>query len=188
MAKRPPRETATARATAERARTRRALAVMAGTVVLLAALLLAAWLPKQGPAEAEHPHQPAPHGGTVVPLGEGDSHFHIEAVLLRGGSLILYTVGRDAATVIEVEAETLTARIMHEKSRRSARILLSPKPQAGDAEGKTSRFVGRVPRELREETLVVIVPGIAIAGKRYQPVNFTLPALTPAERENSKEQ
>src|SRR4051812_25841424 len=97
----------------ERSRTRRALAVMAVTVALVSAVFLAARRPaRQEPPPGEgHPHPPAAHGGTVVAVGEGDLHYHAEAVVGKRGVLTVYTFGSDAATVEEVESQVLTALV-----------------------------------------------------------------------------
>lgn len=169
MTRRKPHWTPTPRAAADRARTRRALAVMGGTVVLLAALLFAAWQPRRKePAEAEHPHQAAPHGGTVVVLGVGESHSHAEVVVEKGGLLKLYTFGEDLDRVQEVEARPLAARVHPEGRDRSVAVSLRPLPQAADARGRASRFVGMLPEDLWGQRLVVTVPDLVVGGRQVR--------------------
>ena len=55
--------------------------------------------------DGEHGHTASARGGILVPIG-GDK-YHAEAVFEKGGVLRLYTLGKDAASVLEVEAQTL---------------------------------------------------------------------------------
>ncbi len=123
--------------------------------------------------DGDHGHRPAAHGGLIVSLGQED-RYHVEAVLEKGGLLKLYTLGRDVGQVLEVESQTLPARVRAEGGAGDAPVLLLPAPQPGDADGKTSRFVGHLPRGLWGKSLVVTVPALAIAGERFS-VEFTVP-------------
>jgi hypothetical protein len=124
---------------------------------------------KAEPKPEEHEHLPGAHGGTIVPLGR-DS-YHVEAVVEKGGVLRLYTLGKDEARVQEVERQTLTAYVKRDGGEAVA-VPLEPEPQPGDAAGKTSQFVGRLPRELWGKSLVVTVPSLTIAGERFR-LGFT---------------
>src|SRR5579884_2976021 len=60
-----------------------------------------------GAKEGEHGHKPGGHGGIIVEIGR-DS-YHAEAVFEKGGTLRLYTLGKDESRIQEVEEQTLTA-------------------------------------------------------------------------------
>ena len=160
---------------AVRTRTRRVVAVMVATAAVLSACLVALWLlrPKAGPGT--HEHLPAAHGGVVVPLGEGDRHLHAEAVLDRGGLLMLYTLGDDAEKVEEVGSQILTAVVRTSGSQESVPVALLPYPQDGDSEARTSRFAGKLPDSLLGKPLTVAVSDIAVGEGRF-PLVFTLEA------------
>ena len=142
-------------------------------VVALVGLYVAVRLLRREPPAEDHPHRLSAHGGVIVSLGDDeDGHYHVEAVVEKGGVLKLYTFGGDADQVLEVETQTLTARVSPEGSGEPVPMALMPVPQPGDAEGKSSQFVGKLPEELWGKPLRVSVPGIAIAGKGFQ-LDFT---------------
>lgn len=116
--------------------------------------------------DGEHAHKPGAHGGIMVEIGR--DNYHAEAVFERGGMLRLYTLGKDEAKVQEVESQTLTAYVKPEGGAESNSILLKPEPQPGDSQGKTSQFVGKLPREMWGQRLEVTIPSITIQGERFR--------------------
>lgn len=128
--------------------------------------------PKPAPAakDGEHGHKPSAHGGIVVPIGR--DNYHAEAVFEKDGVLRFYTLGQDEAKVIEVEAEPLTAYVKAEGGTEATQFVLKPEPQPGDAAGKTSQFVGKLPRELWGKKVEVTIPNVRIGGERFR-VGFT---------------
>jgi hypothetical protein len=114
----------------------------------------------------EHGHKPGAHGGIIVEIGR-DS-YHAEAVFEKGGTLRLYTLGKDEAKVQEVEAQTLTAYVRLEGGTESSSVMLKPEPQPGDKQGMTSQFVGRLPDDIVGKAVEVTIPSIAIAGERFR--------------------
>ena len=119
-----------------------------------------------GATDEEHGHKPSAHGGIVVPIGS-DS-YHAEAVFEKGGVLRLYTLGKDEAKVMEVQAQTLTAYAKAEGATESESFVLTPKPQPGDKDGMTSLFVGHLPKDLAGKSLEVTIPSIQIGGERFR--------------------
>lgn len=113
-----------------------------------------------------HGHKPGAHGGIIVEIGR-DS-YHAEAVFEKGGTLRLYTLGKDEAKVLEVEAQTLTAYVKLEGGTEASSVLLKPEPQPGDRQGMTSQFVGGLPADLVGKAVEVTIPSIAIAGDRFR--------------------
>jgi YHS domain-containing protein len=129
---------------------------------------------KKQTAEArtgEHTHKPGSHGGQVVEIGF--DNYHAEIVLEKGGTFRLYTLARDESRIMEVAKQELTAYLKPEDAADAVAVTLKPLPQQGDAEGKTSQFVGRLPAELEGKRVTATVPSIAIAGERFR-FAFTL--------------
>jgi hypothetical protein len=147
-------------------------------VVGLAALYLAVNLLRREAADKDHLHRPAPHGGIIASVGDDDGHYHVEALVDRGHTLKLYTYGEDADEVLEVEHQVFTVQAKPEGDAEPTPLVLMPMPQASDGEGKTSRFFGKLPAALRGKPLTVHVPGIDLAGRRFQ-LDFT--ATSPKE-------
>jgi len=117
-------------------------------------------------SDDEHAHTDGAHGGLIVSLGR-DS-YHIEAVVDSEGSIRLYTLGKDETRVIEVESQTLHGFVKADGETDSQSLAFEPQPQEGDSEGKTSLFVGKLPKEFVGRKLDVTIPNIRIAGERFR--------------------
>jgi hypothetical protein len=126
-----------------------------------------------GDKGSDHGHKPGTRGGTIVEIGR--DNYHAEAVFGKNGVVRLYTLGKDEARVEEVEAQTLTAYARPEGGTDAAEFLLKPAPRRDDTPGKTSRFLGTLPKELWGQRVEVTVPSIRIAGARYR-FAFSTPA------------
>lgn len=139
------------------------LAVFAAVVALYAAVRLFHGEPQL----ADHPHRLSAHGGVIVSVGDDKhGHYHVEAVVEKGGALKLYAFGGEADQVLEVEPQTLTAAVKCERGEL-ALVDLMPVPQPGDAEGKTSQFIGKLPQALWGKRLGVSIPRVTIRGKQF---------------------
>ena len=114
----------------------------------------------------EHAHEPGAHGGLIVPIGR-DS-YHAEAVFEKGGALRLFMLGQDEGRVQEVELQTLTAYVKPAGGNDAVTITLEAQPQTGDAESKTSLFVGQVPEDLAGRAVEVTIPSLRIGGERFR--------------------
>lgn len=117
-------------------------------------------------SDAEHGHKAGAHGGIMVSLGR-DS-YHVEAVVETDGTIRLYTLGKDETRVIDVESQTLKGFVKGDGDTDSKSIAFEPSPQDGDAENKTSLFIGKLPSELVGRKLDVTVPNIRIDGERFR--------------------
>lgn len=122
--------------------------------------------PMVSDGESEHGHVPGAHGGIMVSLGR-DS-YHVEAVVETGGTIRLYTLGKDESRVIDVESQTLKGFVKADGDADSKTITFEPTPQEGDSAGKTSLFVGQLPKELVGRKLDVTIPNIKIDGERFR--------------------
>lgn len=135
---------------------------------------------KHGPdaKDGEHGHKPTAHGGIIVPIGR--DNYHGEAVFEKDGVIRFYTLGQDEAKVIEVEAEPLNAYAKPEGGAEATAFIFKAEPQPGDSTGKTSQFVGKLPRDLWGKKVEVTIPTIRIGGERFR-VGFSSAAVAHAD-------
>ncbi len=119
-----------------------------------------------GAAEGEHGHIPGAHGGILISLGR-DS-YHVEAVIDSEGQVRLYTLGKDESRVIEIESQSLRGFVKGEGDSESKSISFEPSPQEGDSQGKTSLFLGQLPKELLGRRLDLTIPNIRIDSERFR--------------------
>lgn len=140
---------------------------------------------KSGPdhKDGEHGHKPTAHGGIIVPIGR--DNYHGEAVFEKDGVVRFYTLGQDEAKVIEVEAEPLTAYAKAEGGAEATAFIFKAEPQPGDVAGKTSQFVGKLPRDLWGKKVEVTIPTIRIGGERFR-VGFSSSPAGHADATQSK--
>jgi hypothetical protein len=126
--------------------------------------------PAAKPAE-DHGHKPGTHGGTIVPVGRDG--YHAEAVFANNGVVRLYTLGRDESRVLEVDVQELVGFATAVGSTDAAvEVKFAAEPQPGDAAGKTSAFVGKLPAELAGKPVRVTVNNLRIGAERFR-VAFT---------------
>ncbi len=117
-------------------------------------------------AEGEHGHKDGQHGGIIASLGR-DS-YHVEAVIENDGTVRLYTLGADESRVIDVESQVLKGYVKMEGSNDSQPIEFEPAPQEGDAQGRTSLFLAKIPSAMVGQPIEVTVPNIRIDGERFR--------------------
>lgn len=113
-----------------------------------------------------HAHEPGAHAGNIVPIGK--DAYHAEVVFEQGGLLKLYTLGNDESKVLDVEQQSITAYVRTNGAVESEAFLLEAKPQDGDAEGKTSLFLGKLPDSALGGDVSIVIPAIRIKGERYR--------------------
>jgi hypothetical protein len=121
-------------------------------------------------SDSPHAHKPSAHGGIIVPIGS-DS-YHAEAVFEKKGIVRLYTLGADESRILEVAAEPVQAFIKADGDTEAQSIVMRPEPQAGDAAGKTSQFVGQLPREQWGKAINVTIPNFLVGKERFR-LSFT---------------
>lgn len=116
--------------------------------------------------DGEHAHKAGQFGGIIVPIGS-DS-YHAEAVFQKGGTLKLYTLGADESKVLEVEAQTLSGFAKEDGATEAEPFELKAQPQPGDQPGKTSLFVGTLPKGLVGKKVEVTVVNLRIGSERFR--------------------
>lgn len=122
--------------------------------------------PAAGAADEAHGHKPGAHGGILVSLGR-DS-YHAEAVFEKGGTVRLYMLGKDEARIQEVDVQELTAYLTPDDATEADKMTLRPEPQPGDAKGKTSQFLGTLPKDLVGKKVQVTVNNLNVSGERFR--------------------
>jgi len=122
------------------------------------------------PAEVEHPHIAGAHGGIVIPIGS-DS-YHAEAVIEKDGQFRLLMLGADETRIQEVDVQPVKAYVKSAGETDATPIEMKAVPQEGDADGKTSQFVGLLPESAIGKAIDVTIPNLRIGTKRFR-VGFT---------------
>lgn len=156
-----------------------------GVIILIVVLLLAGlYVAMNIFRDRNHAHKAAPHGGVIMSLEQGGDHYHVEAVVEKGGILKLYTFGEELDQVQEVESQVLAAEVKREAEGEFTSVELMPMPRPSDSEERTTRFFGKLPEGLRGRPLVVRIASIEINGKRF-PLDFTVPASPHGEADHN---
>lgn len=167
--------------------TRSFLVALPALLVTLVGCSPAPTPPAPGPAAAgthdEHAKASA-RGGVIVEIGEEVAH--AEAVFEADGTVRLYLLGKDAKSVVEIDARPFEAFATPDGSRSAAKFEFTPAPQLGDTAGKSSLFVGKLPAAAVGKAVGVSIPNLRLGADRYR-VGFHSPEATghdvmPAKR------
>ena len=113
----------------------------------------------------------AAHGGVIAEIGD---LYHAEAVFEADGTVRLYLLGKDAKTVIEIDAKAVEAFATPDGSGSAAKFEFAPAPQSGDTTGKTSLLVGKLPVAAVGKPVGVSIPNLRVGADRYR-VGFHSP-------------
>lgn len=113
-----------------------------------------------------HDHKPGTHGGALVSIGKND--YHMEAIVESGGTLRVFLFGADESKVIEIDAQTLNVLARLHSESEWLPFELKAVPQAGDAAGRTSQFVGTLPAAIAGKTAIVKIPNLMFGHDRYR--------------------
>jgi len=132
----------------------------------------------------KHMHEPGSHGGIIVSVGQ--DHYHAE-ILFAEGRMRVYMLDQDQAKVIDIETQDMEAYIRPFGEPQAFTVKLAAQPQDGDAKGKTSLFVGDLPKEFKSSQWLVNVPLIKINGERYRFSFATSEPVMPTKVVNDQE-
>lgn len=87
--------------------------------------------------EHEHGHPTeGPHHGDLVELG--NEEYHVEIVHGDGGEVTVYVLDSGAKKAVPIDAAEITINLSHKGEAEQFKLAASP--EAGDPEGKASRF------------------------------------------------
>jgi len=118
----------------------------------------------------EHTHIPGAHGGIIIPIGS-DS-YHAEAVIEKDGTFRLLMLGADETRIQEVDIQPVKAYVKATGESDATPIEMKATQQDGDADGRTSQFVGKLPEATVGGAVDVTIPNLRIGGERFR-VGFT---------------
>lgn len=108
--------------------------------LLLTALVVAGCnntVPPKAPVADAHDHPTeGPHHGDLVELG--NEEYHAEIVHGDGGEVTVYILDSKAAKAVPITAKDVTINLSHDG--KAEQFKLPAAPDAGDPEGKSSRF------------------------------------------------
>lgn len=120
---------------------------------------------------ADH-EKSAAHGGVIAEIG--DELYHAEAVFEADGTVRLFLLGKDAKSVIEIDARAVEAVATPDDSGSAAKFEFAPAPQSGDTAGKTSLLVGKLPAAAVGKPVAVSIPNLRVGADRFR-VGFHSP-------------
>ena len=122
----------------------------------------------------EHEHT-APHGGTLVVLG--DEFAHLELVLDAGtGKLTAYVLDGEAENPIRLEQEEIEMKIgAGEKASATLKLKAVPSVLTGETAGDSSEFSVQSDRLKGIERFGAVITSITIKGKEFEGVELGFP-------------
>lgn len=121
-----------------------------------------------------HEHS-APHGGTLVVLG--DEFSHLELVLDQGtGELTAYVLDGEAESPIRLEQTEIEMKIDAARSGGSTlKLKAVPNVLTGEAAGDSSEFSVQSDKLKGVERFGAVITSITIKGKKFEEVEFRFP-------------
>lgn len=140
---------------------------------LTAALALSACDSKEDSASGAHGHQ-APHGGTIVELG--DDFAHLEVVLEPAtGILTGYVLDGEAERSVRVAQEELLVRVKGRSGDLAVTLRAVGSPLTGEKPGDTSQFEGQSDGLKGVTGFDGVLTKISIRGREFVQVPVHMP-------------
>jgi hypothetical protein len=126
-------------------------------------------------AESGHGHaHVAPHGGTVVVLG--DEAFHLELVRDGAdGTLTAWVLDAHLENFIRIEAREIALIAVAGGTPQALSLFAVSNPATGETEGDTSEFTGQAEWLKTAGEFEVVVPSITVRGVTFTDVRFGFP-------------
>lgn len=123
-----------------------------------------------------HHHHTAPHGGTLVVLGE--EFAHVEFVLEeKSGKLTGYVLDSEAEKSVRLSQKTIELKINRLKSGHPITLQLKAAANVltGETEGDTSQYEGQTDALKGVTDFHAQIASIAVKGQRFTDVGFEFP-------------
>lgn len=144
---------------------------------LILATAAAAAARAHGDADANHNghEHTAPHGGTLVVLG--DEFAHLEIVLDPGtGELTAYVLDGEAESPVRLEQEEIEMKIdAAKKGGASLRLKAAANVLTGETTGDSSEFSAQSDKLKGVERFGAVVTSITVKGNRFEEVELRFP-------------
>lgn len=119
-----------------------------------------------------HAHQ-APHGGTLLELGE--HAYSLELVRdTAGGKLTVYVLDGHAENFIRVAAPAIQAVVLNDGARRALTLNAVANPVTGETVGNTSQFETQADWLKAGGELKGEINPVEIRGAKFGPIAFQL--------------
>lgn len=144
---------------------------------LLAAISLLALIAGCGRREEksspEH-HHVAPHGGTLVPLG--DHEFNLEFVLdAATGTLTAYVLDGHAANFVRIPATSFQVAAKRADGEDTLEFKATANPATGETVGNTAQFAAQADWLKTSGVFDGVLKELAIRSKSYASIAFKFP-------------
>ena len=136
---------------------------------------------------AHHEHT-APHGGTLVVLGE--EFAHVEFVLEETtGKLIAYVLDGEAEKPVRLTEKTIGLNVNRLDSEQTVTLQLQAVPNVltGETEGDTSQFEGQLDALVGATEFQAEIASIAVKGQIFTDVDFKFPEGNEGAHEDHHE-
>lgn len=125
-----------------------------------------------------HSHD-APHGGSLVGLGECFAHLEFVHVP-EEGQVVMYVLDGDAQKGVRLETESIQAAVTVTEPEEKDAVKIELKPRAneltGEKAGDSSEFAGRAEALKTAKKVRGKVLKIEIKGQTFEDVEFVIPA------------
>jgi hypothetical protein len=148
------------------------LVVLIGTVVALA---VGAGCSKKSEKHAHgHHHHTAPHGGTLVELG--DHQFNLELVRdAATGTLTAYVLDGHAENFVRISLPMLPITATVGGVPQPLSLMATANAATGETIGATSQFVAQADWLKTTGSFDVVIPMIEVRGTKFADVKFNFP-------------
>jgi len=141
--------------------------------LLLAACALAVTAPAKPDAHAHH-HHVAPHGGTLVELGE--HQFALEFVRdAEAGTLTLYVLDAHAENFVRLPAKSVELSLDVKGRAEKLTLAAVANELSGETVGDTSQFAAQADWLKRDGEFAGKIAALEIRGTVFKAVAFTFP-------------
>jgi hypothetical protein len=130
--------------------------------------------PPPDTSEAHMHHHHAPHGGTVVALGEEE--YHVELVLDdASGKLQAYVLDSELENFVRSSSPSLEITASVGGQARSLVLAAVPNQETGETVGDTSLFEGQSDWLRAKPAFDAVLKSLSVRGGSYSDVRFNFP-------------
>ena len=120
-----------------------------------------------------HAHQ-APHGGTLVVLGEEFAHIEVK-VDSKTGALTAWVLDGECESAVRIAQTSVTIRVGDGATAVDVALGAVANALTGESVGDTSQFDGVSPRIVGLDRFAGTVLSVNVKGQRFENVTFRYP-------------
>jgi hypothetical protein len=149
-------------------------AFLTALIASLGLLFVSACSKKSGDGHAHGHHHTAPHGGTLVELGE--HQFNLEVVRdAAAGTFTAYVLDGHAENFVRVPLPAIPITAMVNGMPQPLLLTASANPATGETVGNTSAFTAQADWLKTTGSFDVTIPALEIRGSTFADVKFNFP-------------